>query len=124
MIQPRKRTDCQAVERMYRDSDIRITRSIRMGEIRLNDLDDSVTPDEIKNLIAFNGECLTKDIKVGIIKITTRNGLGITWVRCPFYAAIKFSGANPNRMDISQGRTFTSKENPVFQVYGWRIYEP
>ncbi|XP_026825046.1 uncharacterized protein LOC113561838 [Ooceraea biroi] len=66
----------------------RVAHPTKMVELRFVGLDDSVTSDEVAQVIATVGECTTQEVRVGQIK-PMRNRLGIVWAQCPLTAAIK-----------------------------------
>ncbi|XP_026745488.1 uncharacterized protein LOC113506849, partial [Trichoplusia ni] len=68
--------------------DVRISRPIRRAEIRLSDLDDSATQEEIVTAIATKGGCSPSDVKVGAIR-RDRSGLGTAIASCPLTAVEK-----------------------------------
>ncbi|XP_067208482.1 neurofilament heavy polypeptide-like [Linepithema humile] len=68
--------------------EIRITRPQKMGEIRINGKDPSITPDDIARAVVEQGGCSLTDIKVGDIREMGR-GQRTAWVRCPLETATK-----------------------------------
>lgn len=67
------------------ETGVRITRPHKTGEIRVMDLDDSVTEKDVTEAIAEAGGCSVDTVKVGQIhRWSTR--LGTAWVRCPLMA--------------------------------------
>lgn len=70
------------------DKAVRVSQPTKKAELRVSGLDDSVTPKEITQAVAREGECEPEEIKCGEIKIT-RYGLGTAWLRCPLKAAKK-----------------------------------
>ncbi|XP_063361462.1 uncharacterized protein LOC134650438 [Cydia amplana] len=67
---------------------VRVTRPTKCAELRLSNLDDSVTPEEVVAAVARVGECATDQVKTGEIRLDY-SGLGTVWVRCPVTAAKK-----------------------------------
>jgi len=63
-----------------------ITRPQKMAEIRIRDVIESVTEEEVTQILAEKGRCHLSDIKVGPIR-QAPNGLGAAWIRCPLTAA-------------------------------------
>jgi len=63
-----------------------ISRPIKTAEIRVKDLEDSISADEVAQTVADSGECQVGDVRVGPVRKGT-NGLGTIWVRCPLIAA-------------------------------------
>ncbi|XP_067216651.1 uncharacterized protein [Linepithema humile] len=68
--------------------EIRIARPQKMGEIRINGKDPSITPDDIARAVVEQGGCSLIDIKVGDIREMGR-GQRTAWVQCPLEAATK-----------------------------------
>lgn len=66
------------------------------GELRVVGFDESVKA-EIKEIITEAGECEFDEISIGDIR-PMRNGLYMTWVRCPLSAAVKI--ANIGKLKI------------------------
>lgn len=74
---------------MFAEKDgIKISRPIKMAELRVRDLDDSIRPDELKYVVTEVGGCHESEVRVGPIRRNT-DGLGIAWVKCPLTAANK-----------------------------------
>lgn len=67
---------------------IRVSRPIKMAELRVRDLEDSIKPDEIKYVITQEGDCHHEEVKVGQVR-RGNNGLGVAWIQCPVNAANK-----------------------------------
>ncbi|EFN60861.1 hypothetical protein EAG_04035, partial [Camponotus floridanus] len=59
-----------------------ISRPNVRGEVRLFGVEESVTPDEIREVVAVEGECNFEAVKVGRID-RTRSGNSVVWVQCP-----------------------------------------
>jgi len=65
---------------------VSVTRSIKTAEIRVNDIEDSVSAAEIAEALADQGQCQVDEVRVGPIR-TGSNRLGTAWIRCPLTAA-------------------------------------
>lgn len=61
---------------------VRIARPVKSGEIRVMDLDDSVTPRDVAIAIAEACDCVAEELRVGEIR-RNPSSLGTVWVRCP-----------------------------------------
>ncbi|XP_025263066.1 uncharacterized protein LOC105257610 [Camponotus floridanus] len=61
---------------------VRISQPTAMADIKISDLDDSVTKQEIVEIIADLDKCNPDTIKAGDIRWMP-NGLGTIWLRCP-----------------------------------------
>lgn len=68
--------------------EIKISRPVKMAEMRVRDLDDSIRQDELKYVITESGGCHENEVKVGPIRRNI-DGLGIAWFKCPLSAANK-----------------------------------
>jgi hypothetical protein len=78
-------------------TDAIIVRPIKCGELRVLDLDESITPLEVAAAVAEAGSCSTADVKVGNIKPSPTR-LGTAWVRCPLGAMRKITTAKKLRV--------------------------
>lgn len=63
-----------------------ISRPEKMADIRIRDLEESVTREDIIQTITSEGKCPKEAVKLGEI-ISSVNGLGTMWLRCPLAAA-------------------------------------
>lgn len=61
-----------------------------MGEVRIFDLDDAMTPKEVAIAVAQMGNCSVEDVKVGEIR-RTPTSLGTVWVKCPLATVKKLT---------------------------------
>ena len=59
---------------------------IRNTEFRLLNLDESVTAEEIKEIVAARGKMQLSDIRVGPLR-PARDGLNTAWLQCPVTCA-------------------------------------
>lgn len=74
---------------LFKDREsIRVTRSTKMAELRLRDLEDSIQPDEVKYVITQEGDCHHQEVKVGTIR-RGNDGLGVVWVQCPLQTGLQ-----------------------------------
>lgn len=69
---------------------VRVAKPTKMAEIRIKNILDISSPQEVTEAVSLLGGCKTEDIKVGEIR-TTPNGSGTIWVRCPLKAANKIA---------------------------------
>ncbi|EFN66611.1 hypothetical protein EAG_05608, partial [Camponotus floridanus] len=65
-----------------------ITTPIINGDLRITGLDESIDKEEIGWAIGEEGDCESKEVRVGEIK-RYRRGMGVAWIRCPLKAAIQ-----------------------------------
>lgn len=70
---------------------VRVARPVKSVELRIKDLLEDTTEDEVRQAIVAAGECDRDDVKVGAIRATT-SGLFTAWARCPIAAANKIAG--------------------------------
>jgi len=94
-----------------------ISRPHKTAEIRVRDLEDSVSADEIAAAMAIKGGCSPEEIKVGPTRPAT-NGLGTIWVRFPLKAAgeIIRGGDNKDWLDESESGGIGGTPIEVFQM--------
>ncbi|XP_011858731.1 PREDICTED: uncharacterized protein LOC105556255 [Vollenhovia emeryi] len=76
---------------------VKITRPTKLAEIRIRDLDDSITVEDVKEAVAKAGGCTPPEVKTGEIKLAP-NGLGTIWVQCPLVSAKR--AAAPGKVKI------------------------
>lgn len=67
---------------------IRISRPTMMTELRVRDIDISLTAGEGRNALAIKGQCTPELVQVGPIR-RTPNGMGTMWIKCPLVSANK-----------------------------------
>ncbi|XP_063382995.1 uncharacterized protein LOC134669401 [Cydia fagiglandana] len=79
---------------------VRVSRPVKCAELRLTELDDSITPEVVVAAIASAGECSTDLVKTGEVRRGIRR-LGTLWVRCPVTAAKKVTQAG--RLELGWG---------------------
>ncbi|XP_032664103.1 uncharacterized protein LOC116840888 [Odontomachus brunneus] len=70
------------------EKEVRIARPAKRVELRVRDLDDAMTMEDVITAIALSGGCGPEDVKVGAIRAGA-NGLGTMWVQCPLASAKK-----------------------------------
>lgn len=74
-----------------KDEEVRISRPYRKAEIRINGLDDSVTPAKVASAVSAAGECNISEVKIGEIRRRSLASIGSIWVQCPATAACKIA---------------------------------
>ncbi|XP_059046621.1 uncharacterized protein LOC131842121 [Achroia grisella] len=72
--------------------DVRVSRPVKTAELRLVDLDDSVSVADVVVAIMRDGGCRESSVKTGEIRRNPQ-GTGSVWVRCPVAAAKKLADA-------------------------------
>lgn len=99
--------------------DIMVSRPNIMGELRLYGLDDSITVEEIKEVISKHGNCKIQEIRSSNIK-GMRNGLGMIWIKCPLSSAIQISKFEKIRIGWSTIKVemLSAREKQCFRC--WR----
>ncbi|XP_011858084.1 PREDICTED: uncharacterized protein LOC105555669 [Vollenhovia emeryi] len=65
---------------------VKVARPTKLAELRVKDLDDSATQEEVKEAVAKVGGCEPHEVKVGPLRRAT-NGLSTAWAQCPLAAA-------------------------------------
>ncbi|XP_026318727.1 uncharacterized protein LOC113229378 [Hyposmocoma kahamanoa] len=63
-----------------------VTRPTKTADLRVTGLDESVTPEKIRAVVAAKGQCPPSQVSVGAIRLAS-NGRGSALVRCPITAA-------------------------------------
>jgi len=74
------------------DLRVRVSRPIRMAELRIAGLDDSISRTDVALALGEAGGTSWLNIKTDDIRRTQR-GMGMLWARCPLEAAIKVAEA-------------------------------
>ncbi|XP_061719323.1 neurofilament heavy polypeptide-like [Cydia pomonella] len=69
---------------------VQVSRPTKNAEVRISGLDDSVTPEDVKEAVAKVGGCHLDQIKCGEIR-QDFSGLGSIWVRCPITVVKKLT---------------------------------
>ncbi|XP_048005629.1 uncharacterized protein LOC125241282 [Leguminivora glycinivorella] len=78
---------------------VRVSRPVKCAELRVTELDDSVSPSEVVASVAKVGGCAEGQIKAGEIR-QDASGLGTIWLRCPVTAAKKVVEADRGRLQV------------------------
>jgi len=94
------------------DMDVRVTRPMRVAELKISGLDDSINKTDVAIALGEAGETSWLQIKVGDIRRTPR-GLGIMWARCPLEAAIKVAEVGRLTVGWSSARVELLKRRPL-----------
>ncbi|KYQ51479.1 Gag-Pol polyprotein [Trachymyrmex zeteki] len=75
------------LKEVFKDQEnVLISRPEKMADVRLRDLEESVSKKDIMQTVTTVGKCMAETVKLGEI-IPTFNGLGTLWLRCPLAAA-------------------------------------
>ncbi|XP_020298182.1 uncharacterized protein LOC109862520 [Pseudomyrmex gracilis] len=81
-----------AMSPLVAEKGARLTRPIKTVEVKIKGLDESISPEEIKNAVASAGSCRSTDVKVGRARVFS-SGLSTAWMQCPVAAARKIVAA-------------------------------
>ncbi|XP_059054034.1 uncharacterized protein LOC131848221 [Achroia grisella] len=74
------------------ENPVQVSRPTKTAEMRIMGLDDSVTPGDIADAVARDGECSPDEVKAGEIRLNP-SGLGTCWVRAPIMVVKKITTA-------------------------------
>lgn len=77
---------CKLRQTLIGKEGVKVQRPTKTAEIRVKGLDETVTPAEIRETIAREGECEEEEIAIGEVKMSP-SGIGTVWARCPVKAA-------------------------------------
>ncbi|XP_025261901.1 uncharacterized protein LOC112637121 [Camponotus floridanus] len=77
----------EALRPLLEPKGVRVSRPVKLAELRVAGLDDSITPTEVQQAIAAAGGCSVGEVKVGKINLSPAGRLGSVWARCPAAAA-------------------------------------
>ncbi|XP_026317777.1 nucleolar protein dao-5-like [Hyposmocoma kahamanoa] len=69
-----------------------VTRPTKTADLRVTGLDESVTPEKIRTVVAAKGQCSPSLVSVGAVRLAP-NGRGSALVRCPVAAAQRVTAA-------------------------------
>ncbi|XP_045536023.1 caskin-1-like [Papilio machaon] len=78
----------QKLQEIYKNDDIKISRPEKMVDVKIEGLDDSTTPEEIKEAIIKKGACTTDQVRAGQLR-QNRSGLYDIWAQVPVTTAKK-----------------------------------
>jgi hypothetical protein len=101
------------LKEVFRDTGVVINRPQKKAEIRIFNLDDSITTEEIKDRLMKEGNCYASDIKCGEIRKTRRNGLGSIWIQCPVAVAVKLAEKGSINIGWSEAKVMLLKNRPL-----------
>ena len=102
------------LKRVFGSSDkVRVSRPEKMAEMRIKDLDDSVTKQEVEEAVLKYGECRKDQVMVGDVRRVTPRSMGTAWVRCPLSAARKIALTGRITVGWSVSRTEILPPRPL-----------
>lgn len=96
-----------------------VTRPTIKGEIIISGFDDSVTTDDIFEVVGSIGGCRNEQIKVGNIR-RLPNGNSLVWVQCPVEAAILVAEKKRLRIRWTTARVELLQKRPIQCYKCWR----
>lgn len=85
---------------------------VKKRELRIIGFDESVTLEEITEVLSETGQCSASDIKVGPIRFM-RNGLGMVWAQLPVAAAVRVVEVGRIRIGWTMARVELLKARPL-----------
>jgi len=85
----------EALRPLLEPKGVRVARPVKLAELRVTGLDDSIAPEEVREAIAAVGGCSVGEVTVGKISLSPAGRLGSIWTRCPATAAKKVVDAGP-----------------------------
>lgn len=97
---------------VFANEDVRISRPTRRGELRVSNMDDSITAAEVLKRIAQEGGIHPDEIRMGPMR-QLRNGLFSVWAQCPLAAALRVSKTGRLRIGWSSAGVELLKRRPL-----------
>lgn len=85
---------------------------VKKREIRVIGFDESVTLDEITEVLSEMGQCPVSDIKMGPIRFMS-NGLGMVWAQLPVAATVRIVEVGRIRIGWTMARVELLKARPL-----------
>ncbi|XP_013175730.1 PREDICTED: uncharacterized protein LOC106123866 [Papilio xuthus] len=80
----------QKLQELYQDDNIKVSRPEKLIDVKIEGLDDSTTPEEVKAAIIRKAACAGDQIKTGRLR-QNRSGLYDIWAQVPVAAAKKLT---------------------------------
>lgn len=93
---------------------------IKKRELRVVGFDESVSVEEISEVLSKSGGCPLEEVKIGPIR-TLNNGLGAVWFQLPVAAAAKVANLERIRLRWTVARVELLMARPL-QCYRWWAY--
>ncbi|XP_032688973.1 uncharacterized protein LOC116852579 [Odontomachus brunneus] len=94
------------------DDGVVVTRPVVKGEIRIIGLDDSVTCEEVRDVVASSGNCTPEEVRTGDLRKMS-NGLSMIWVQCPLAAATLVAKGEKIRIGWTIARVELLRARPL-----------
>lgn len=101
-------TLAKAMKEVLEKDCVRISRPVKLTDVRITGIDEDVSPDDIKAAIVNLDGGKSDNIKISNIR-TTNDGQNVAWISCPAATADK---VNREGIDIGWGRVKASKLLP------------
>lgn len=76
---------------------VKVARPVKMAELRIRNIPEACTENEIRRAIEEQGECLHTEVKVGALR-KAYSGLCTVWASCPIAAANKIAAKGSIRI--------------------------
>lgn len=116
-----KRADDLAarLREVFRD-EARVARPVVRGELRIAGLDDSVTSEEVRSVIAREGKCSEEDVRTGPIRLLS-NGLGSVWTQYPLVSTLAVSKLGKLRIGWTLAKVELLKSRPTQYYRCWHF---
>ncbi|EFN72442.1 hypothetical protein EAG_12455, partial [Camponotus floridanus] len=91
---------------------VRISRPMMMAELRVRDIDISISADEVRNEMATIGQCTPEEINMGTVR-RVPNGMGTLWVKCPLISANRIAAAGRVKVGWTSLRVERLNDRPL-----------
>ncbi|XP_046978118.1 uncharacterized protein LOC124543840 [Vanessa cardui] len=102
----------EKLRELFSPDEVQIHRPTKCAELRVLDLDDSATVEEVVASVAEAGGCTTGAIKPGILARHS-SGTGSLWVSCPVAAAKKIVAVGRVRVGWVSARVLLLESRPL-----------
>ncbi|XP_067204499.1 uncharacterized protein [Linepithema humile] len=97
---------------MFEETRVKIGRPTKKSGIKISGLEDSVTQEEIIQIVAQHGNCHTSDIRCSPIR-KFKGGMGMTWLQVPALTAIKLTELGKLRIGWNTARIELLQNKPI-----------
>lgn len=91
---------------------VRVARPVKMAEIRVKDIPETSTEEEVRLAICNTGECTEAEVRVGAFR-RGLNGMSTVWVSCPVAAANKVASRSRIHVGWFEARTELLPARPL-----------
>ncbi|XP_011859068.1 PREDICTED: caldesmon-like [Vollenhovia emeryi] len=100
------------IKAVAEEKGVRVSRPAKRAEIRMKDLDESVTTEEVRDAVARVGEGPKEEIKVGSIRHTP-SGFGTCWIQCGIEVAKRVAAAKKIKVGWVAARVELLEPRPL-----------